>query len=405
MLIISQACWSKKIDFSLSAKKLTPIALLGKEESKKVEKAVVIVGAGLTGSTIARSIADKANSIEVLLIDKRNHVGGNIFDEYDNAGILIHRYGPHIFHTNNDNVVKFLSRFSKWEPYYHRVLTSVDGQLLPIPINLETMQRVLGRNNMTTREAKEYFESVRISTENPHNAADQAISQVGQIFYDKFFRGYTEKMWGLSPEKLDPSITGRIPVRINFDDRYFTDKYQFMPKYGYTHLVKSMLGHPNIHVLLQTEWKTVREFFTNNIIVYTGSIDEYFDYCAGRLAYRSLNFKFETYSNFSYQAAAVVNFPNDYDFTRITEYKRLTGQDHAQTTISREYPTSNGEPYYPVLTNENMDLRNLYMAEAEKLKKKVWFAGRLGTYAYLNMDAAVDQGLKMADDILSHLLS
>lgn len=367
-----------------------------------MHKKVIIVGSGLTGSTIARQIVENIESVRILLIDKRNHIGGNILDEYDESGILIHRYGPHIFHTNEQLVFNFLKQFSEWKPYYHRVLTSVDGQLIPIPINLLTLQKILGRN-LTTKEAQEYLESVKVNIETPHSASEQVKKQVGEQLYEKFFKGYTEKMWGLNPDKLEPSITGRIPVRTNFDDRYFTDRYQFMPKYGYTQLVQNMLGHPRIHVLLQTEWKTVREYFKDEIIVFTGPIDEYFDYQFGRLAYRSIRFEFETYPQEFVQQASVINYPNEYEFTRVTEYKHLTGQIHTQSTICREYPKNQGEPYYPVLTEENKKLKEKYLNLSKNIEGRVWFAGRLGTYSYLNMDVAVKQGLNVAEELIHRL--
>jgi UDP-galactopyranose mutase len=350
----------------------------------------LIVGAGFAGSVLAERLASQADK-RVLLIDKRNHVGGNAYDCYDDAGILIHKYGPHIFHTNSQEVFDYLSAFTAWRPYQHRVLTSVDGQLLPMPINLDTINRLYG-TNYTSFELESFFQSVAEPREEVRTSEDVVVSRVGRELYEKFFRNYTRKQWGLDPSQLDAAVTSRVPVRSSRDDRYFADKFQAMPLHGYTRMFERMLAHPNIQVLLNADFRDVHGWVPYRQLIYTGPVDEYFDYQYGKLPYRSIDFKFETISAAQHQPVAVVNYPNDYAYTRVTEFKYLTGQDHPRSTVVYEFPKSEGDPYYPVPRAENAELYKRYKALADALPD-VRFVGRLGTYKYYNMDQVVAQAL------------
>jgi len=352
----------------------------------------LIVGAGFAGSVLAERLATQMNK-RVLLIDKRNHIGGNAYDHYDDEGVLIHKYGPHIFHTNSLEVIEYLSQFTEWRAYQHKVLASVDGQLVPLPINLNTINMLYG-TNMTSFELKEFFESVAEARERIRTSEDVIVSKVGHELYEKFFRNYTRKQWGLDPSELDASVTARVPTRINRDDRYFTDKYQVMPLHGYTRIFEKMLDHPNIKVLLNTEFREVDRWIPYRELIYTGPIDEYFDYCFGKLPYRSLDFEFKTFNMPIYQSAAVVNYPNEYEYTRVTEFKYLTGQEHPKTSVVYEYPRGEGDPYYPVPRPENAELYKQYKTLAEKTQN-VLFVGRLATYKYYNMDQVVAQALTL----------
>lgn len=356
----------------------------------------VIVGAGITGLTIARILAEAGKRI--LVVDKRSHIGGNCYDHYNDKGILIHKYGPHIFHTRHREIWEFLSRFTKWRLYQHKVKAFVGGKLISFPINLKTIQQLYNMK-FTPEEMKEYLASVRVPIENPSNAREAVIAQVGEDLYEKFFKNYTRKQWGVDAEELSPLITKRIPIRFSNDERYFDDPYQGMPLNGYTEMFTRMCKHHGIHLMLQVEFKELPGGIRFNRLVYTGPIDEYFGYKYGKLQYRSLEFEFRTFTTESYQEVAVVNYPNDYDFTRITEYKKLTGQDTHLTTVSFEYPTDEGEPYYPVIRGENEELREKYLKMARRLKT-VFFAGRLGSYRYLNMDIACLEGMNLAKELL-----
>jgi len=303
----------------------------------------LIVGAGFAGSVIAERIATQLGK-KVLIVDRRNHIGGNAFDYYNDEGILIHRYGPHIFHTNSARVYDYLSQFTEWRSYEHRVLASVDGQLVPIPINLNTINRLYNLN-LCTRDLEAFFASVAEPKELIRTSEDVVVSKVGRELYEKFFRGYTRKQWGLDPSELDASVTARVPVRTNRDDRYFSDSFQSMPRYGYTKMFERMLAHPNIKVMLNVDYREIAGQIPYRNVVFTGPIDEFFDYRFGKLPYRSLNFRFETHDKPVYQSAPVVNYPNEHQFTRRTEFKYLTGQEHPKTTVVYEYPTNDGDPY------------------------------------------------------------
>lgn len=351
----------------------------------------VIVGAGFAGCTLAERLAN-GHDAKVLIIDQRSHIGGNAFDYYDDNGILVHKYGPHIFHTNSKKVFDYLSRFTKWRPYQHRVLASVDGQNVPIPINLDTVNQLYG-SNLTSLELENWFEMNRKKLETISNAEDAVVSKVGKDLYEKFFRGYTEKQWGVDPKELSAQVTARIPTRTNRDDRYFTDIYQAMPLYGYTRMFENMLDHPNIHIMLNTPYDEIRdEIIPVDGLIYTGPIDEYFMHYFGALPYRSLDFKFETHDVEKFQSTGTINYPNDYEYTRVTEFKHLTGQSHSKTTIVYEYPKAYGDPYYPIPNDDNQKLYKKYEDRASLLPD-VHFVGRLGTYKYYNMDQVVAQAL------------
>lgn len=352
----------------------------------------LIVGAGFAGSVLAERLARSLDR-KVLLIDRRNHVGGNAYDCHNDKGILIHRYGPHIFHTNSEEVFHYLSRFTAWRQYQHRVRASVDGQLVPIPINLDTLNQLYGMR-LTPAEMKIHLASLAESREVVKTAEDVVVSTVGRELYEKFFRGYTRKQWGLDPSELDAQVTARVPVRFNRDDRYFTDTYQAMPAQGYTRMFENMLDHENIHVLLNANYREVAAEVNFHELIFTGPIDEYFEYRYGPLPYRSLEFHHETHAQPVFQPAPVVNYPNDYAYTRITEFKYLTGQDHPETSIVYEYPRAEGDPYYPIPRPANGALYRKYLALAEATPD-VHFVGRLATYRYYNMDQVVAQALTL----------
>ncbi|MGE5368455.1 MAG: UDP-galactopyranose mutase [Chloroflexota bacterium] len=350
----------------------------------------LVVGAGFAGSVLAERIASQRNE-RVLVIDKRPHVGGNAYDCYDKAGVLIHQYGPHIFHTNSDAIFSYLSKFTRWRPYEHRVLAAVDGMLVPIPINLTTVNRLFGLNLDSEGLAAWLAERAEPRPE-IRTSEDVVVSVVGRELYEKFFKGYTTKQWGVDPSQLDKSVTARVPTRTNTDDRYFTDSYQYMPEQGYTRLFERMLAHPNIKVMLQTDFEEARKEVSFRRLIYTGPIDEFFDFRFGKLPYRSLQFKHATLDQSWLQPVAVVNYPQTQAYTRITEYKHLTGQRHEKTSVTYEFPTDAGDPYYPVPRAENMELYKKYERVA-LAQPDVWFVGRLATYRYYNMDQVVGQAL------------
>ncbi len=350
----------------------------------------LIVGAGFAGSVLAERLAAGSNK-QVLICDKRPHIGGNAYDHYNEAGILVHKYGPHIFHTNSREVFEYLSRFTEWRPYQHRVRASVDGQVVPIPINLDTINTLYGLN-LTSFEVQEFFKKQAEARENIRTSEDVVVSSVGRELYEKFFRNYTRKQWGLDPSELDASVTSRVPTRTNRDDRYFTDTYQAMPLHGYTRLFENMLDHPNIKVLLNCDYREVESYIPFRKLIYTGPVDAYFDYCFGKLPYRSLEFKHETHDRCVYQQAPVVNYPNEQLYTRITEFKYLTGQEHTRTSIVFEFPKAEGDPYYPVPRKENAEIYAKYKTLADATPD-VHFVGRLATYKYYNMDQIVAQAL------------
>ena len=360
----------------------------------------LIVGAGFAGATLAERLAAGSDK-KVLLIDKRPHIAGNAYDCLDKAGVLIHQYGPHIFHTNAERIFEYLSRFTKWRPYEHRVLAHVDNKLLPVPINLTTLNQLYGLN-MTPDEAEKFLESRAEPVEKIMTSADVVISKVGTDLYEKFFRGYTRKQWGLDPSELDKTVTARVPTRTTSDDRYFNDTIQFMPLDGYTKLFEKMLSHPNITIKLGTDFKDIKDNISFNHLVYTGPIDEYFSYCYGKLPYRSLKFVHKTVDMQNFQTVAVVNYPTEnVEYTRITEYKHLTGQKHPKTSLTWEFPSDIGDPYYPIPRPENHELYKKYEALGNSTPNTT-FIGRLGSYRYYNMDQVVGQALAAYNKIIGN---
>ena len=357
---------------------------------------ILVVGAGFAGCVMARELADAGR--RVLVIDKRPHIAGNAYDEMDAHGILVHRYGPHIFHTNGERIVEFLSRFTDWRPYEHRVRGVVDGKLYPFPINRETLNRLYGLD-LDEAGAADYFERVREPRDPVLTSEDVVLNSVGRDLYKKFFLNYTRKQWGLDPSELKAGVAARIPVRTNNDDRYFTDTFQAMPRPGYTKMFEAMLDHPNISVELGVDFEEVRtRGFAH--VVYTGPIDAYFDYRYGRLPYRSLRFEHEHLPGVErYQETGTVNYPNDHAYTRITEFKHLTGQSHPGTSIVREYPQAEGDPYYPVPRAENEILFKRY-EELAKNERDTTFVGRLAQYRYYNMDQVVGAALAAAKRLI-----
>ena len=352
----------------------------------------LVVGAGFAGAVLAERLASIRGD-RVLVVDRRPHIAGNAYDHLDESGVLIHRYGPHIFHTNSAAVSDYLSQFTRWRPYEHRVLGRVDGQLVPIPINLDTVNRLYGLS-LEPAELEAWFAARAEPVARVQTSEDVIVSRVGRELYEKFFQGYTRKQWGLDPSELDRSVTARVPVRTDRDDRYFTDTFQAMPKDGYTAMFARMLEHPRIEVRLGTDYHELKGQLRWKRLIWTGPVDEYFGHRFGRLPYRSLRFRHERLQQEWFQPVGTVNYPQSEAYTRITEYKHLTGQRHAHTSITYEYPEAEGDPYYPVPRPENQALYRRYesLADAEP---NAWFAGRLATYRYMNMDQVVGQALAM----------
>jgi UDP-galactopyranose mutase len=364
---------------------------------------VLIAGAGLAGSTAARLLAEQDK--KVLIVERLHHIAGHCYDFKNKHGINVHKYGPHILHTNNTEVWEFLNRFTKIRPYEHKVLSAVNGMLLPFPINRDTIAK-LYQMELTSDQVREFLknEVSEASFKNPpQNFRDQVVSQVGERLYDIFYKNYTIKQWQKKPEQLSAEIAARIPVRDNTDDRYFTDKYQGIPLPGYTALVANMLNHPNITVELAADFFKIADIVQRDITIFTGLLDQYFHFKYGNLEYRSLDLVFETFSQEYYQPAAVVNYPNDHEWTRITEFKYFTGESLPHTTVCFEYPKAHGKPYYVVVNKENIKKRNKYMAEAAKLgeKAKCYFIGRLAEYKYYNMDQVIAAAMAKVKQILS----
>lgn len=351
----------------------------------------MVVGAGFAGTVLAERLASQLN-LRVLVVERRAHIGGNACDRHDEHGILVHPYGPHIFHTNSAEVFNYLSQFTAWRPYEHRVRASVDGQLLPIPINLDTVNRLYGLN-LSSMDLPDFFARHAEPIGDIRTSEDMVVSKVGRDLYNKFFRGYTRKQWGLDPRELDASVTARVPTRTTRDDRYFTDTYQAMPLHGYTRMFERMLDHPNIKLLLNTDYREIRHLVPWRQMVYTGPIDAFFDHRFGKLPYRSIRFEHVTLAQTRFQDVGTVNYPNEHPYTRVTEFKHLTGQAHPMTSLVYEHPMADGEPYYPIPRADNADLYRRYREEADKLPD-VTFVGRLATYQYYNMDQVVAQALK-----------
>ena len=350
----------------------------------------LVVGAGFAGAVLAERLASERGD-RVLVIDKRDHVAGNAYDHLDDAGVLVHRYGPHIFHTNSQAVHDYLSRFTAWRRYEHRVLGRVNGQLVPIPINLDTVNRLYGLS-LSSEELEAWFAARAETVPQVRTSEDVIVSRIGRELYEMFFQFYTRKQWGLDPSELDRSVTARVPVRTNRDDRYFTDGLQTMPRDGYTRMFERMLGHPGIKLMLGTSFDALKPSVSYRRMIWTGPVDEFFGYRYGKLPYRSLRFRHETLKQPRFQSVGTVNYPQDEDYTRVSEYKHMTGQEHPWTSITYEYPAAEGDPYYPIPRPENQALYKQYEAAADACRD-TWFVGRLATYRYLNMDQVVAQAL------------
>lgn len=364
----------------------------------------LIVGAGFAGSVIAERAASKLNK-KVLLVDKFDHIGGHCYDYFDENGILIHKFGPHAFHTKSKKVWDYLSRFTDWTPYYHRVLAAIDGMKVPVPFNFDSIYRAFPGDFAAKLERK-LLERFSFGEKIPilkfKQVDDSDLRFLYDFIYEKIFLNYTQKQWDLKPDEIDPSVSGRVPVLLSRENRYFRDKYQAVPKFGYTELFRNLLAHRNIHILLKTNFKDIEDAVDYETLIFTGCIDEFFDYKFGALPYRSLGFEYETHRREYFQETAQVNYPNEYDFTRITEFKHFHGRKREATTIAYEYPQPHkigiNSPYYPIVKDENAALYAKYAAEAKKLARKALFVGRLAEYKYYNMDEIVLQALNVFEN-------
>ncbi|MEJ5244361.1 MAG: UDP-galactopyranose mutase [Bacteroidota bacterium] len=367
----------------------------------------VIIGAGFAGCVLAERIANLLNKT-VLIIEKRNHIGGNCFDYFDENGILVHKYGPHIFHTNNKKVWDYLSQFTNWHFYFHKVLAVVEGKKVPLPFNLNSID-LLFPEHLATKFAEKlvnkYGYGLKIPILKLKEDSDDDLKFIAEYIYSKVFLGYTTKQWDLSPNELDYSVTSRVPILIGRDDRYFQDTFQGIPKQGYTQLFQNLLNNKNISVLLNTDYKSILDDLKYRKLIYTGEIDYFFDFEYGYLPYRSLEFEFRSIKQPNYQETAQVNYPNNYDFTRITEFKHFLPYNNEFTTIALEYPTkyerNKNQPYYPIPKKENDELYQKYWQLAQQLKGKVYFVGRLAEYKYYNMDQVVASALMLFNQIAS----
>ena len=375
----------------------------------------LIIGSGFAGSVVARELANRGE--KVTIIEKRNHIGGNCFDEYDEYGVLVHKYGPHIFHTNNKEVYDYLSQYTSWYDYQHEVVGNVYGKIIPIPFNLNTLMIVFGeeKGQQLKKELIEaYGENARVPILELQKSKSKGIQEVAQYVYENIFLKYTMKQWNQKPEEVDQSVTARVPVLLSYDNRYFQDQYQGMPLDGYTKLFENMLDHENIEVILNQDAKALLSFdfdkhevyyqgqpFDGKII-FTGAIDDFFDYRLGRLPYRSLRFDFEHYDEDDYQGHGVVNYTVSEDYTRITEFKHLTGQQIKGTTIIKEYPQAYVDekqvPYYAILSPENKAMHQKYV-DLLKPFPQFYLLGRLAQYQYYNIDGIVAEALKLAKEI------
>ena len=361
----------------------------------------LIVGAGYSGSVLAERIASELNK-KVLLIDRRGHIGGNSYDYHDDQGILIHKYGPHIFHTNSQKVWLYLSQFTEWIEYYHHVLAMVEGKKVPVPFNMNTLYALFPpkyaeKMEDTLIETFGFGEKIPILKLKETENSD--LKFLADYIYKYIFLGYTTKQWGLKPEELDQSVTARIPVYISRDDRYFQDKYQGIPRDGYTEMFKKIINKKNIDLLLNTEFKDVENDIAFDKLIFTGPIDEFFGEVHGKLPYRSLKFDLKTYDREFYQEVSQVNYPNNFDFTRITEFKHFNGKPNKYTTVAFEYPQEyvrgENDPYYPVPRPENDEIYKKYCNEASKISSTTLFSGRLAEYKYYNMDQIVAASLSL----------
>jgi UDP-galactopyranose mutase len=357
----------------------------------------LIVGAGFAGTVLAERLAGQLGK-SCLVVERRKHIGGNAYDHYDDAGVLLHDYGPHYFRTNSQRIIDYLSQFTEWHSVDYKILSWTDGQYWQFPINLNTFEQIIGRPS-TSEEMRAQLDEWRVPIQNPKNSEEVIVSQVGWKLYEMFFKNYTRKQWHRDAKDLDPSVCGRIPIRTNRDDRYLSERFQALPRAGYAAMFEKMLAHPKVKVSLNTDFREARAQIQFDHLIYTGPIDEYYDHCFGHLPYRSLRFEPEIIAKEYFQPAMQVNYPNDRDFTRIVEIKHATGQELPSTTIVREYPQDFGpgrEPYYPIPAP---DARSLYAKYAERAaaEKDVTFVGRLATYRYYNMDQVIAMALAEFD--------
>jgi UDP-galactopyranose mutase len=361
----------------------------------------LIVGAGFSGSVLAERLSTQLGK-KVLLVDQRNHIGGNAFDYYDENDILVHQYGPHIFHTNAQYVWEYLSHFTQWRSYYHHVLGMVDGRLIPIPFNFNSLEAVFPRkfvDKLIKQLLKDYGFNTKVPILKLRENTSGDLKFLSEYVYENVFKKYTLKQWDLTPEELGPTVTSRVPIYLSRDDRYFQDTYQGMPKFGYTPMFQKMLTHKNIRILLNTPWQDIKDEIDYEGIIFTGEIDAFFNHCYGKLPYRSLRFEMGYEPVTQIQPVGTVNYPNEHLYTRITEFKTLTGQQHTGTTWMSEYPQpylfGENDPYYPIPQEQNRELYRKYLKETEQLGERVVFAGRLGDYQYYNMDQAVARALSL----------
>lgn len=364
----------------------------------------VVVGAGISGATIARLLAERGE--KVLVIDQKPHIGGNCYDYYDENGICVHKYGTHIFHTDLEPVWKFASSFTDWYPYMHKVLGMVDGQLVPIPFNLNSINKVFPKTLAERLEAKllsRFGFNKKVPILELRQAGDPDLDFLADYIYKKVFLIYTMKQWGLKPEEVDPGVTARVPVYVSRDDRYFQNRWQGIPSEGYTAMIRKMLSHENIELRLNTSWKSVEELYINDRIFYTGSVDLLMDRQLGDLPYRSIRLDFKTYKKEYFQPIAVVNYPENYDFTRIGEYKYFLDDKSPNTVVSYEYSSSyeygKNEPYYPIKSDQNLAKYEEYLKLARSKFKDIHFLGRLGDYKYYDMDKAIDRSILLVNEI------
>lgn len=358
---------------------------------------ILIIGAGISGATLAERYANAGK--KVLIIEKRDHIAGNCYDHYDQNGILVSKYGAHLFHTNDDEVWEYVNRFAEWYPWEHRVIARVDGKTVPIPVNISTVNILFDEKLETEDDMKQWLEQNRLSFDQPTNGEEAVLNRVGPVLYDKMFKHYTKKQWDKYPAELHASVLERIPVRSNYDDRYFSDKYQALPKGGYTKVFESMLDHPNITVLLNTDYFDVKDQYEGyEKLFYTGPVDRFFEFeeeLTEKLEYRSINFVTEHIDAEYYQENSVVNYPGrEVDFTRIVEYKHFGNQKSDKTSIVKEYTVDEGDPYYPVPNEKNQLIYEKYKAKADQLTD-VYFVGRLANYKYFNMDQAFKNALDL----------
>lgn len=364
----------------------------------------IIVGAGISGATVARTLAERGE--QVLVIDQKPHIGGNCYDYRDKNGICIHKYGTHIFHTDVKPAWDFVSRFTKWHPYMHKVLGFIDGQLVPVPFNLNSIRRVFPEALAARLEEKlvaRFGFNKKVPILELRKTDDPDLNFLAEYVYEKVFLFYTMKQWGVKPEDLDPAVTGRVPVYVSRDDRYFQNRWQGIPLHGYTAMLERMLDHENITVSLNTAWNDVKNEFRNSRIFYTGPVDELMDRRFGDLPYRSIELEFREYDREFFQSNSVVNYPESYDFTRIGEYKYFLDDKSPRTVVSFEYPSAYrrgvNEPYYPIAGEENAALYRRYLDAARAEYPDIHFLGRLGDYKYYDMDKAVARALELTEHL------